>query len=435
MSPPEHLFLANTPWIFWRLLDHQISIEDWHAATHRATRCLVDLPVSANETHLLDGRSAVILGEGQFGPDHWRLSRSKQLYYDFVRPFLPRWIRPILRRLLIPRQRNGFLLNWPIEDRYVRFQLKVVHELLKSKGIASVPYVHFWPEGKRFAFVLTHDVESSQGQQFVRRVASLEERYGFRSSINFVPEKYPVDHDLLKELQQRGFEVGVHGLRHDGRLFSSEAAFLKRAQRINQYLKTWEAVGFRSPLTHRHPAWMQALDVEYDSSFFDTDPYETIPGGTMSIWPFMMGQFVELPYTLPQDHTLVSTLGETTPGLWLEKVEFIERHCGLALVITHPDYLRSPKYSAIYEEFLQQMGERKYWHALPREVARWWRRRMHTIGTWNGNQWVLHSMPEATIGQIKLATNAHHIIDGGAPLVLVPEYSRREEGRTLEPSS
>ena len=72
---------------------------------------------------------------------------------------------------------------------------------------------------------------------------------------------------------------------------------------------------------------MQALEVEYDSSFFDTDPYEPMPGGTMSIWPFFLGHFVELPYTLVQDHTLSVILGERTPRLWLDKVDFIE-HLG-----------------------------------------------------------------------------------------------------------
>ena len=78
----------------------------------------------------------------------------------------------------------------------------------------------------------------------------------------------------------------------------------------------------------RNPEWMQALEIEYDLSFFDADPYEPMPGGTMSIWPFILGRFVELPYTLIQDHTLTAVLGETTPRLWLEKVDFIERYRG-----------------------------------------------------------------------------------------------------------
>jgi hypothetical protein len=114
--------------------------------------------------------------------------------------------------------------------------------------------------------------------------------------------------------------------------------------------------------------------VEYDLSFFDTDPFEPVPGGTMSLWPFQIGHFVELPYTLVQDYTLTAVLGETTPRVWIDKVDFIEKYRGLALVNSHPDYLRDPANWCVYEQFLDAMSRRAggYWHALPREVARWW---------------------------------------------------------------
>jgi hypothetical protein len=125
---------------------------------------------------------------------------------------------------------------------------------------------------------------------------------------------------------------------------------------------------------HRHPEWMQDLEVEYDLSFFDTDPYEPIPGGTMNIWPFFIGHFVELPYTLVQDHTLTSILGEKTPQIWLDKVDFIEEYHGMALVNSHPDYLREKNTWDVYLQFLMEMKERGgYWRALPCEVASWWR--------------------------------------------------------------
>jgi hypothetical protein len=121
---------------------------------------------------------------------------------------------------------------------------------------------------------------------------------------------------------------------------------------------------------------MQALDVEYDLSFFDTDPYEPIPGGTMSLWPFEIGRFMELPYTLVQDYTLTSVLKETSPRLWVEKVDFIEKHYGMALVNTHPDYLTDCTMRRVYTAFLKAMSERTgYWSALPQSVARWWRAR------------------------------------------------------------
>jgi hypothetical protein len=224
--------------------------------------------------------------------------------------------------------------------------------------------------------VLTHDIESNDGQRFVRAVADLEEGLGFRSSFNFVPEGYRIDMNLVDELRKRGFEIGVHGLTHDGRLFNSRDRFERAAKRINTYLKDLGAVGFRAPLTIRNPEWMQALNIEYDLSFFDTDPFEPISGGTMSIWPFFLGHFVELPYTLVQDYTLTDVLKEQTPDLWFKKIDFIIRHHGMALTNSHPDYLKVPARFQIYAGFLQTMREKSdYWHALPRDVAHWWRER------------------------------------------------------------
>jgi hypothetical protein len=90
----------------------------------------------------------------------------------------------------------------------------------------------------------------------------------------------------------------------------------------------------------------------------------------------MIGRFIELPYTLVQDYTLTSILRETTPRLWLQKLDFIRDYCGMALLNTHPDYLVSPRTRQVYVDFLRAMRAREdYWHALPGEVAGWWRAR------------------------------------------------------------
>lgn len=93
----------------------------------------------------------------------------------------------------------------------------------------------------------------------------------------------------------------------------------------------------------------------------------------MCIWPFTAGRLLELPLTMVQDCTLVNTLGERTPRLWLQKLEFIEHYSGMALMNTHPDYLRDPVTWQVYAGMLRAVKERTgYWHALPREVAGWW---------------------------------------------------------------
>src|SRR6185295_6616832 len=120
----------------------------------------------------------------------------------------------------------------------------------------------------------THDVETAEGFNCVSAIADLEQQLGFRSSWNFVPHKYPIDLGLLRDLRDRGFEIGVHGYNHDGRLFASRTMFDRRAAAINAALKAWGAVGFRAPMVHRNLEWLQALDIEYDASCFDADPYQ-----------------------------------------------------------------------------------------------------------------------------------------------------------------
>jgi hypothetical protein len=353
-------------------------------------QCEPDVPDKAWQTALVDALPALgladappdtdallslTLGEGRFGPDHWTLSFPKKMYYH-LKPFLPRAFTRLLRQVYSGSEKPRTDIPWPIDSRYVNFLWKTMEQLLQSVPTHELCIKPFWPEGFRYSLVLTHDIESNEGQQFVRAVADLEESLGFRSSFNFVPEVYPVDMNLMDELRQRGFEIGVHGLKHDGKLFNSRALFERRAQKINEYLKAFGAVGFRAPLTIRHPEWMQSLNIEYDLSFFDTDPFEPIPGGSMSIWPFFLGHFVELPYTLVQDYSLTDVLKEETPRLWLEKIEFICQYHGMALLNSHPDYLKIPSRLQVYSQFLQTMREKQdYWHALPRDAARWWRER------------------------------------------------------------
>jgi hypothetical protein len=140
---------------------------------------------------------------------------------------------------------------------------------------------------------------------------------------------------------------------------------------------------------------MQALEVEYDASFFDSDPFEPMPGGTMSLWPFTIGRFTELPYTLAQDFTLLDVLGEPGPRLWLEKTAYLRRYGGMALLNAHPDYLGEGRHRRAYADFLEAARrDGPCWNALPRDAARWWRRRSQAES--------VGSLPGARIGHVRL---------------------------------
>lgn len=366
----QNLWQNNTPAAFWQC-QPDFPQELWQEAFVRSLP-LLGLPEQGMD---LEAALQATLGEGQFGPERYELGFTRRMYYH-LKPFLPRALTRLLRQLYGSGGEGKFRLGWPVEPRYAEFQWGVLREAMQLAGLSQVTLRHFWPERKRFAFAITHDIETAEGQRLVPVLADIEEALGFRSLFNFVIERYRLDQGLMDDLRRRGFEVGIHGLKHDGKLFNSHELFSQRAEKINRAFAEWGAVGFRSPLTLRNPYWMQELDMEYDLSFFDTDPYEPMPGGTMSIWPFQVGRFIEMPYTLPQDYTLFNVMGEKSPRIWLNKIDFIRQYHGLALVNVHPDYTAHGSAKQIYKLFLQEVrtcGE--YWHAIPRDIAAWWRLR------------------------------------------------------------
>lgn len=307
---------------------------------------------------------------------HWqrdkqqaRLSLKFRLYY-LLRPYIP-----IALRQKLQRSRNQTLD--PKRDWYIpkEFLHDVVTALNAVPDRESV--IHPWPDDFSFAACLTHDVETADGQKRIQKIVAMEEKLGLRSAWYFIPHKYRLDLGLIDDLRSRGHEVGVHGYNHDGRLFTSRSIFNYRVKYINQAGKDLKSSGFRAPMVHRNLEWMQSLDFDYDSSCFDVDPFQAMPGGVGGCWPFSVGKLVELPYTLPQDHTLLVSLGERSPRIWIEKLALIKRMSGMAMLITHPDYLDVDERISIYQQFCEHLVEQRgFWLALPSEIATWWRARL-----------------------------------------------------------
>jgi peptidoglycan/xylan/chitin deacetylase (PgdA/CDA1 family) len=247
-------------------------------------------------------------------------------------------------------------------------------------------------------------VESAEGLRLSVELADLEQARGFRSSFNVVARWYPIDEGILRELLERGFEVGVHGVYHDRSMFASRASFDSQLPILRELATRIDATGFRSPATHRIFEWLADLPFDYDCSMPHSDPFEPIPGGCCSLRPFFIGDVVELPYTMPQDHTLFTLLGHRSTALWQQQFERIERLHGLVQVVSHPDpgYLGDRSKRELYVEFLDAIrGRSKLWNALPREVAQWWRQRdAGTDGAWPvavGRAWLDEDTLEVTL--------------------------------------
>ena len=309
-------------------------------------------------------------------------------FYYQVKPFVPWAIRIAVRRWFAVRKRRRLNDIWPILPG-------------SDRPPAGWPG---WPDSRQFAFLLTHDVEGPDGLARVRPLAELEMSLGFRSSFNFIPEgDYRVSAELRAWLVSHGFEVGVHDLYHDGRLFASQDRFREHARKINHYLKEWHATGFRAGFMLHNLVWQHDLNVLYDASTFDTDPFEPQPDGVGTIFPFWVpgergegarsqelavrseklgvrrqeaeafpperrpparrdeleapppgasaslpacgldvpcGGYVELPYTLPQDTSLFLLFRERTIDIWRTKLDWLANHGGMALVNVHSDSIQ-----------------------------------------------------------------------------------------------
>jgi peptidoglycan/xylan/chitin deacetylase (PgdA/CDA1 family) len=294
----------------------------------------------------------------------------KKLFY-LIKPFIPRRFQLFLRRSLIKRKFHRYQDIWPI-----------------LKGSEKRPDdFRGWPDGKQFALILTHDVEHQRGYDKVLQLMEVEKKLNFVSSFNFIPERdYKVEKEMLKVLKENGFEYGVHGLHHDGKLFSSEEEFLRRAKKINHYLEEWGAVGFRAPSMHHNLEWIGELNILYDLSTFDTDPFEPQPDGVGTIFPFWVenkrhkaGGYVEMPYTLPQDFTPFILMKEKTPKIWTDKLDWIALNEGMVLVNVHPDYISFGDTKnfenfpiEIYTSFLEYIlknYKQKFWNVIPEQLA------------------------------------------------------------------
>lgn len=330
-----------------------------------------------------------------------RTQRGAMQTYYRVRGLLPRKAQIWLRRRYASRQARTPFPSWPIETALHDF-FDLIAAIMTDVAGEPLPRIAAWPDGHTWALVLTHDVETADGLARVDPIVELERELGLRSSWNFVPRRYEVDDTRVRELIDAGCEVGVHGLYHDGRDLESRERLRERLPGMRAAAERWNAVGFRSPATHRRWELMPMLGFDYDSSYPDTDPFEPQGGGCCTWLPFFDQEMVELPMTMPQDHTLFVILRNRDETAWVEKADFLRARGGMALIDTHPDYLRDDRIRGAYGRLLERYAsDKSAWKPLPREVSAWWRRRTSSRVERAGADWIVTG-PAAGDARIEL---------------------------------
>src|SRR5438132_435733 len=155
-------------------------------------------------------------------------SISRRVYYA-LRPLFSPAVRRILQRVALKDWAKIPFPTWPVDTTVEDFIRQLWAMALKASGEVQLPFIWYWPKGFDACAVMTHDVETGAGQDFCYRILELEREYGIRSSFELVPEmRYDISADVVAAIREAGCEVCIHGLNHDGRLFSTEQEFRSR---------------------------------------------------------------------------------------------------------------------------------------------------------------------------------------------------------------
>lgn len=313
-------------------------------------------------------------------------------FYYFLRPILPITVRKHLQRARFKGWDRIPFPHWPVDFTVELLLDHAMTLVLRSHPDKRIPFIWFWPAGAKSCALVTHDVEATAGRDFCTELMNLDDSFGIKSAFQIVPEvRYEARIGFLEAFRERGFEVNVHDLNHDGALFQDRQEFLRRADRINRFAKEFHTRGFRAGSMYRKQEWYDALDVSYDMSVPNVAHLEPQRGGCCTVMPYFIGHILELPLTTTQDYSLFHILGDYSIELWKKQIDLIRQRHGLISFITHPDYLVERRARQVYRDLLGHLSELKtserLWVALPGEVNSWWRNRSQMNLVQDGEAW------------------------------------------------
>jgi hypothetical protein len=325
----------------------------------------------------------------------WRgkfpLTLISKAYY-LVRPLLPVAVRRHLQKLHLKSRSESQFPHWPVDFSVDDLFRRLMLLSLRANQAERIPFIWFWPEGAPAAAIMTHDVETEVGRAFCSALMDINDSFGIKSSFQVIPEqRYSVTTEYLDSIRNRGFEVAVHDLNHDGRLYKDHKRFLERVPQINSYGKRYNAKGFRAGVLYRKQVWFDALDFSYDMSVPNVANYDPQRGGCCTVTPYFLGRLLEIPVTTTQDYTLFNILNDFSIDLWKQQIALIMNKNGLISTIVHPDYIQKSReqdtYRALLTHLVQLRKERCLWITTPAEVDLWWRQRAELRLVENGSSW------------------------------------------------
>ena len=305
---------------------------------------------------------------------------TSRLWFNYQ--IIPAGLRARLARALclgrrIDSNSTGFP-DWPVDKsiEVLRYLKNTAQPLSKDSP---------WPDGKKFAFCVSHDLESGHNLKDLQRLVDTDKSFGFKGCWNIVALLLESNGECAEKLKSAGCEIGCHGYNHDNKFaFLSEEKMRARLEKCAVYIDRYQIKGFRSPSLLRSPGLMRQLAdyFEYDSSYPDTDIFSetTERNGCCEIRPFFINQMIELPITMPMDSSMLFAGCDHKEMLqiWLKKLGWLKERQGMALINVHchqPFSLNGKVYDA-YAKLLETVAkDRDCWVASCADIAEYWCRR------------------------------------------------------------
>ncbi|MGB2984355.1 MAG: polysaccharide deacetylase family protein [Phycisphaerae bacterium] len=417
---PLALF-CRAGWWSWLLLDGNVELSGEPLAWFHT---------SEGKTHALITRTADCAYCFGFDLDRTIRFTQNEHYCQHSAPFyvklgvnpdqLPGWARLFGFRLMhaIRGIRRAPLRPFPTNpaDPSVDGWRYLIRNIVEDHS--SVEAFPLWPDGKKYAVTLSHDIDTDycfRVPDMLTQVRETDERAGMRAAWMVVAKLAGVGKPVLDDLHAAGHEIGFHGTDHDHKLaFLPPVEMGRRIARASELIERYGTTGFRSPSYLRTPALYQAIDgiLEYDMSMHDATEgvcrSTSYNEGCSTCLPFFIAgtDVLEIPTTVREDwHYDLLGLSDPFEVLrqQIKNTELIKARGGVASILSHPEPTATSDWLSTYAKLLDHLArDEDAWMASPQEINRHWRRRQAVIDA----SWALaHEASAASVSAMNELTS------------------------------
>lgn len=306
-----------------------------------------------------------------------KLSMAYRLLTALPVPYTiaPKRLKDMLMKVHSGQDTLTFCDRLPLDG--LRFILARAIEKLSSKKLKRKTW-----NGKKYACIVTHDVDTRKGLQRAKHLKKLEEKYNVPSAWYIPSKHYRLDNGIVKELANYG-EIGAHDTKHDGKLV--QLPELKLIERLREAKHALEKIincsveGFRAPLLQHSSSILRGLKeagYSYDTSIPTWEPKHPQTMGSHGLgttYPMFLDSVTEILISVVQDHQLLYVLGlepKDVISVWLSMMAMFKELGGCCVLLSHPEYkLFDMNKFTIYEELLNTvMSDRHAWLTTPTQL-------------------------------------------------------------------